>query len=211
MSQTTAAQRTIQWIKAQCTELEIKIAQLTNELDQARREYNGFTALLSKIQDENSGSWDTQENYSGSPPPDDSEMEELDSSNSEDEKINETPSEQVDKNIDDEDEIDDYEESAEDNSSPKDWLYPEYKDYPMEDLILEILKQCQPAKPSDIALRIYQIAENDPNFERARNSANAALTNGKKAGKWKTLKRGVYVLNSFPKSFAASVNQNGYN
>jgi hypothetical protein len=206
MSETTAEQQTIQWIKAQRTELEIKINKLTNELDQIRTDYKGFTALLSKLQNENSSSPDTQENCSGSPPPDDSKIEAIDSSNYDNEDSNETASEQVDKNIDDEDEIDDYEESTEDNSSPKDWLHPKYKDYPMEDLILEILKQCQPAKPSDVALRIYQIAENDPNFERARNSANAALTNGKKAGKWKTLKRGVYVLNSFPESFVVSVN-----
>jgi hypothetical protein len=68
-------------------------------------------------------------------------------------------------------------------------------------VVFEILKKIQPAKPGDIALKLYEIGEYDPNFHRARNSANAALTNGKKAGKWKLLRRGVYVLNDYPESF----------
>jgi hypothetical protein len=98
----------------------------------------------------------------------------------------------------------------EDNSSPKEWIRREYQNRPIEEVIIEILKQHQPVKPSDVALILYEIEENSPNFERARNSANAALTNGKNQKKWKTLKRGVYVLNDYPESFSTKFGQNGH-
>lgn len=104
------------------------------------------------------------------------------------------------------DETDDDEENEEDYSSPRDWLHSKYQNLPMEDAVFEVLKECQPAKPGDVALRMYKIREDDPNFRRVKNSVNAALTNGKNAGKWKAIRRGVYALNSFPDSFA----QNGH-
>ncbi|MFM6453821.1 MAG: hypothetical protein ACKPH7_18655 [Planktothrix sp.] len=211
MSDKIATQRTIQWIEAQRDELKAKIEQLTNELEQTRKEYNGFTTLLNLIQaDENPSFLDTQEDYPDSAPSNISEIETNDSSNYEDENSDETSSEDISESVDDEDEIDDSQDREGHNSSPKDWLHIEYQSLPMEDVILEILKQYQPATPSDVARRIYKIAEDDPNFERARNSANAALTYGKRIGKWTTLRRGVYVLHSFQKSFAVSVNQNGH-
>jgi hypothetical protein len=205
MSDRIAAQRTIEWIKAQRTELKDKITQLTNELDQTIKEYDGFTALLSQLQaNKNSSLSDTQQDWSDSHPSDNLEMETHHLSN-----YDETSSEDISENLDDEDEIYGFEEPEPHNSSPKDWLHSEYQSRLMEDVILEILKQCQPATPSDVARKIYNVAEDDPNFERARNSANAALTYGKRIGKWTTLRRGVYVLHSFQKSFAMSVNQNG--
>jgi hypothetical protein len=216
MPDETATQRTIQFIKAQLKELEPTIKQLESQLEKARQDHNTFLNLLEKLQEE--------ENSSSQIPQESDEMEEIDSSNSEvtgsyqtasavDESDNETLSDvEIDEtsNEDEETVVDNVERSEEDNSSPKDWLYPQYQDRPMEDVILEILQQCQPAKPSDVALRIYQIGEDDPNFYRARNSANAALTNGKKAKKWKSLKRGVYVLNSYPETFQADLGQNGH-
>ena len=231
MSEKTAAQRTIQWIKAQRAELELKITQLTNELEQTRKEYDGFTALLSQLQaDKNSSFWDTQKDCPDSHPSDNSERETNDSSNYSDKWIqtrlenkqirhqltstlqkykdengDENSSEDISENLDDEDEIYDFEEPEEHNFSPKDWLRSEYQSRLMEDVIFEILQLCQPAKQGDVARRMYNIPEDNPNFERVRNSVNAALTYGKRFGKWKTLKRGVYVLNSFPESFAASI------
>lgn len=210
MPEEIATQRTIQWIQEQRIELEARINQITGELDRAKKEYESFTDLLSRLQQpENSSSWDGQKNshdYSVSISPNqltDYDIDPINSSNFEDEDEDEIAFEDIDNSIDDE--IDDSEDSEEDKSSPKDWLLPKYQNLPMEDVMLEILRQCQPAKPIDVARRIYQISEDDPNFDRARNSANAALTNGKKAGKWKTIKRGVYVLNSFPDYFKTSV------
>lgn len=240
MPDETATQRTIQFIKTQLKELEPTIKQLESKLEKAIKDYNSFLNLLEKLQEEESYSSQVlQENYemeeinssnsevTGSPESNSSTCHtprsavihslELKSglhqaASAADESGNETLSEDIDEtsNEDEEDEVDNLEEDEGGNSSPKDWLHAQYQDRPMEDVILEILQQCQPAKPSDIALRIYQVSEEDPNFYRARNSANAALTNGKKTGKWKSLKRGVYVLNSYPESFTASVNQNGH-
>lgn len=217
MPEETARQEIIQLIEARRTELEIKIRQLTSELDQAQRKYNEFIDLLGKLREENSSSGDVQKHGSDDypsmplPQPTNSQIEAADSARSEDEGNNEAVNEAASEDIDtNEDKIEDLLENEEDNSSPKDWLHSQYQDRPMEDVILEILQQCQPAKPSDVALRIYQIGEDDPNFYRARNSANAALTNGKKAKKWKSLKRGVYVLNSYPETFQADLGQNGH-
>lgn len=236
MSETTPTQRTIEWIKVQRADLELKIARLTNELEQTRKDYDGFTALLSKLQaDKNYSFWDAQTDCLDSNPSDNSVIETNDSSNysdqwiqtrlenkqirhqststlqqHEDDNSDETSSEDISENLDEEDEIYGCEELEEHNSSPKDWLHSKYQSRLMEDVILEILKLCQPATPSDVTRMIYNIAEDDPNFERARNSANAALTYGKRIGKWKTLRRGVYVLNSFQKSLEASFNHNGY-
>ncbi|MGB3533203.1 MAG: hypothetical protein WBA13_06765 [Microcoleaceae cyanobacterium] len=204
MSRETATQQTIQFIESQRKELKLTIKQLENELDKARRDYDSFTALLDKLQeDENSSSEKIQVYF---------DIEAINSSNSGATSFNKTSSEEIDEYVDEmsdyDEDNDDFEENEEDNSSPKDWLYPQYQNRPIEDVICEILRVCQPAKPADIAHRIYQIEEDDLNFRRARNSANAALTNGKKTGKWKLLKRGVYVLNSYPEPYTNSVNQN---
>ncbi len=209
---TIATQRTIEWIQAQRAELESKITTLTDELSALKKEHEEFTSLLIKLSADSSDTINSEENalyYSSQTKP---EPETINASNSDELDCYESYSEEMKNHfiseIDDdncEDETKDYEEDESDNSSPKDWLCPEYQNRPMEDVVFEILKQIQPAKPGDIALKLYEIEEYDPNFDRARNSANAALTNGKKAGKWKLLRRGVYVLNDYPESF-----QNGH-
>ena len=175
MSNKTAKQLTIEWIEAQSTELEIKINNLTSELDKARKDYEEFRNLLDKLQDDSNNH--LNQTYS--------QVETLGDFEEADDKFPDLEVEADDweyvEDEDDEipfegDETDDDEENEEDYSSPRDWLHSKYQDLPMEDAVLEILKQCQPAKPGDVALRMYKIREDDPNFRRVKNSVNAALT-----------------------------------
>lgn len=214
---TIATQRTIEWIQVQRAELESKITTLTDELSALKKEHEEFTSLLIKLSEDNSNTINNEENVLNCSSQTAFSRETINVSNSDDLDCYESYSEEMSNHLiseidedDYENEINDYEEDESDHSSPGDWLRPEYQNRPMEDVVFEILKQIQPAKPGDIALKLYEIEEYDPNFDRARNSANAALTNGKKAGKWKLLRRGVYVLNDYPESFNSTISRNGH-
>lgn len=219
MTDNIATQLAVEWAIAQRSERESKIKQLKDELEKAQKEYDDFTAFINQLKNEDcaDGTDNEADFFNQSHPHEpqttttvdiEGENENEDNTSSEDTETTAHTDEEVN-SYDDKDEAEDYQEE-EDNSSPKDWLRPEYQNRPMEDVVYEILRQCQPARPADVAIRMYQIGEDDPNFDRARNSANATLTNGRKTGRWKTLKRGVYVLNSYPDSFEAIVIQNGH-
>lgn len=189
MSEKIAKQPSREWLESECSELENKIQQLTSELDRAKKEYESFKIVLGRLQ--NYSSYDTDQ--AGTPP-----IEPIRPNFEKDfEDRNVVPTLEVT-------ESDDFEDENEE-APPQKWLRSEYQTLSMEDAVLDVLKQCQPARPGDIALRMYNIREDDQNFRRIRNSVNSTLSIGKQNNKWKVLRRGVYALNSYPDSLTDTV------